>query len=184
MMAGKIFGWVSVALWVLLVVGAICVTATLANATERRHVVHHHYRHHVVRHHVRHVVHRHVHRRIVVAAPSVFFSGGLVEQARAYLGETAAQVGVRRSLWCAAFMNKLLNGGTHSDLAASYAHYGRPASAGCVGCIAVTSRRGGGHVGVVTGWQGNNPVIVSGNHGRRVGEGVYPRTRVVSLRWP
>lgn len=50
-----------------------------------------------------------------------------------------------------------------------------------VGAIAVMSRRGGGHVGVVSGFDGRgNPIIVSGNHGKRVGEGVYPAGRVLA----
>ena len=50
-----------------------------------------------------------------------------------------------------------------------------------VGAIAVLSRRRGGHVGVVTGFAANgNPIIVSGNHGHRVGEGVYPKYRVIA----
>jgi hypothetical protein len=38
------------------------------------------------------------------------------------------------------------------------------------------------HVGVVSGFDDSgNPIIVSGNHGRRVGEGVYPRSRVLAF---
>jgi hypothetical protein len=40
-------------------------------------------------------------------------------------------------------------------------------------------RRGGGHVGVVSGIDPNgNPIIVSGNHNRTVAEAVYPRGRI------
>lgn len=54
-----------------------------------------------------------------------------------------------------------------------------------VGAIAVLSRRGGGHVGVVTGFEANgDPIIISGNHGRRVGEGVYSKHRIVAYVLP
>jgi hypothetical protein len=38
----------------------------------------------------------------------------------------------------------------------------------------------GGHVGIVTGFEGNNPIIVSGNHNRLVREGVYPARLVIA----
>ena len=47
------------------------------------------------------------------------------------------------------------------------------------------SRRGGGHVGVVSGLDGNgNPIIISGNHGHRVAESVYPRGRIYAYVMP
>jgi len=75
--------------------------------------------------------------------------------------------------------------GTHSDLAFSFAHYGHEVSGPEVGAIAVMGRRGGGHVGIVTGTDGHgNPIIVSGNHGNRVREAVYPRHRIITFRKP
>lgn len=54
-----------------------------------------------------------------------------------------------------------------------------------VGAIAVIGRRGGGHVGVVSGIDSNgNPIVVSGNHNRTVAESVYPRSRVVAYVVP
>ena len=48
-----------------------------------------------------------------------------------------------------------------------------------VGAIAVLGRRGGGHVGVVSGVDPNgNPIIVSGNHNHTVAEAVYPASRI------
>jgi hypothetical protein len=45
--------------------------------------------------------------------------------------------------------------------------------------------RRGGHVGVVSGIDPNgNPIIISGNHGHRVGEGVYPRGRIYAYVMP
>lgn len=111
-------------------------------------------------------------------------SFGLVGRARAHLGQTAAQVGVRRTLWCAAFVNSLLGGGTGSNFAGSFSTYGSPAPEGCVGCLAVSRRKGGGHVGIVSGWNGRNPILISGNCSRKVCEGEYPRSRIYALRWP
>jgi hypothetical protein len=46
-------------------------------------------------------------------------------------------------------------------------------------------RRGGGHVGVVSGIDANgNPIIVSGNHNHTVAESVYPRSRISAYVLP
>lgn len=43
----------------------------------------------------------------------------------------------------------------------------------------------GGHVGVVSGIdKSGNPIIISGNHGHRVGEAAYPRGRVIAYVMP
>lgn len=110
-------------------------------------------------------------------------SSDLIARASADLGKSAYEVGVRPTLWCAAWLNKKLGGGTRSDLARSYVTYGRPAAPGCIGCIAVLTRgKRGGHVGIVKGWNGPNPILISGNHGRRVGIGEYSSRRIVALR--
>lgn len=112
--------------------------------------------------------------------------GSLASRARAHMGATARDLGLPGRAWCADFMNKITGGGTGSRLARSYASYGRPAAYGCVDCIVVLTRgrRGNaGHVGVVTGYDARgNLIIVSGNHNRRVGEGVYSKRRVIALR--
>jgi GTP-binding protein len=49
---------------------------------------------------------------------------------------------------------------------------------------AVTKRKGGHHVGIVKGYdQKGNPIMISGNHNRRVGVGVYARNRVIAYRY-
>ena len=59
--------------------------------------------------------------------------------------------------------------GTGSDMARSFASYGQRVSGPQVGAIAVMGRRGGGHVGVVSGIDAQgNPIVVSGNNGNRV----------------
>jgi uncharacterized protein (TIGR02594 family) len=73
--------------------------------------------------------------------------------------------------------------GTGSDMARSFASL--PHTDMHVGAIAVMSRRGGGHVGVVSGIDASgNPIIISGNHGRHVREAVYPRGRIYAFVVP
>ena len=96
----------------------------------------------------------------------------------------------KRSLWCADFMNLVLSQSgmksSQSSMARSFASYGRRLSGPQIGAIAVLSRgKRGGHVGIVKGIDARgNPIIISGNHGRRVGEGTYPRHRVIAYVWP
>lgn len=66
------------------------------------------------------------------------------------------------------------------NLAKAYASYGTRVSGPQVGAIAVMGRRGGGHVGVVSGVDPNsNPIVVSGNH-----EFVYPAGRISAYVLP
>ena len=114
-------------------------------------------------------------------------SPSLVSEARKYMGTNPT---ARKKLWCATFMNMVLAkagyAGTNSDAAKSFAYYGRRVSEPRVGAIAVLSRgKRGGHVGVVSGIDKNgNPIIISGNHNKRVGEAAYPRKRVIAYVMP
>lgn len=120
---------------------------------------------------------------------SASFGGGsgIVAEARRYLGGNPT--GMSR-LWCAAFMNLVLQRtgktGTGSNMASSFARYGTRVSGPQVGAIAVMSRgKRGGHVGVVSGIDSNgNPIIISGNHGRRVAESTYSRGRIYAYVMP
>jgi uncharacterized protein (TIGR02594 family) len=111
----------------------------------------------------------------------------LVREARRYMGTNPTR---RSRLWCATFMNMVLAkagySGTNSDAAKSFASYGHRVAEPEVGAIAVLTRGNrGGHVGVVSGVdQQGNPIIISGNHGHQVGEGVYPRSRVIAYVIP
>ncbi|MCF8476522.1 MAG: TIGR02594 family protein, partial [Pseudolabrys sp.] len=111
----------------------------------------------------------------------------LVKEARKYMGTNPTD---RKRLWCATFMNMVLAktgyAGTNSDAAKSFAQYGHRISKPKVGAIAVLTRgKRGGHVGVVSGIDANgNPIIISGNHGRKVGEAIYPRSRVIAYVMP
>lgn len=111
----------------------------------------------------------------------------LVAEARKYMGTNPTD---RKRLWCATFMNMVLAkagySGTNSDAAKSFAQYGRRISEPRVGAIAVLTRgKKGGHVGVVSGIDANgNPIIISGNHNKRVGEATYARSRVIAYVMP
>ena len=109
-------------------------------------------------------------------------TGDLIVKASRYIGANARQLGLPPTLWCADFMNMLV-GGTDRR-AISYASRGTKAQHGCVNCVAVTTRRGGAHVGVVSGYdENNNPIIVSGNHNRRVGVAAYDKRRIIAYRY-
>lgn len=108
----------------------------------------------------------------------------LLAKARAYLGTNPTG---RGSLWCAAFMamiapraaRRVKNPNWARDWAAL------PHVPPQVGAIAVLSRGRGGHVGVVSGFDGRgNPKVISGNHNNVVGEGVYPKSRVIAYVSP
>ncbi len=107
--------------------------------------------------------------------------------ARGYMGTNPTK---RRSLWCADFMNLVLERsgmkGTSSSMAVSFASYGQRISGPRVGAIAVISRgRGASHVGIVTGVDASgNPMIISGNHNNTVAEAPYPARRVIAYVWP
>jgi uncharacterized protein (TIGR02594 family) len=113
-------------------------------------------------------------------------SSDVVAEARRYVGGNPTS---RRSLWCARFMNMVLqrsgHRGTGSDMASSFAHYGQRVAGPQVGAIAVMVRRGGGHVGVVSGIDAHgNPILVSGNNRNRVVEAPVPRRRIYSYVVP
>ena len=124
------------------------------------------------------------------AAPHATMAGiggsDLVSEARRYLGGNPTG---KSSLWCGNFMNLVLertgHGRSNSNLARSFASYGTRVSGPQVGAIAVMSRRGGGHVGVVSGIDAKgNVIVVSGNHNRRVAESTYPRSRIYAYVMP
>ena len=112
---------------------------------------------------------------------------GLVSEARRYLGGNPTG---RGSLWCARFMNMVLektgHHGTGSDMANSFARYGTRVSGPQVGAIAVMSRGGrGGHVGIITGVDAQgNPIMISGNSGNRVREAPVSRGRIYAYVMP
>ena len=115
-----------------------------------------------------------------------FGSSSLVSEARRYLGGNPTG---RGSLWCARFTNMVLertgHRGTGSDMARSFANYGQRISGPQVGAIAVMGRRGGGHVGIITGVDAQgNPIMISGNNGNRVREAPVSRGRIYAYVMP
>jgi len=194
---------------------AIAVSATPASARSH-HGASRYQGHHASRHHISHR-HAYRHRRHMVrpsgwddgtaqmqlrgfantqasmssgaasetASPG-FGSSDVVAEARRYIGGNPTG---RASLWCARFMNMVLqrsgHQGTGSDMARSFASYGQRVSGPQVGAIAVMGRRGGGHVGVVSGIDANgNPILVSGNNRNRVVEAPISRGRIYAYVMP
>ena len=187
---------------------AMVALATPASARSHHHGAGRHARAHHHHHHIRHYRHRHHGRHLARASrigpgieqaraqalaeasdsPAAGFGlpSNVVSEARRYIGGNPTG---RGSLSCARFMNMVLQHtgmrGTGSDMASSFAHYGQRVSGPQIGAIAVMGRRGGGHVGVVSGIDASgNPIVVSGNHGHRVGESVYPRGRIYAYVMP
>jgi uncharacterized protein (TIGR02594 family) len=174
----------------------------------RRHQIYRHDRH-IVYHHYRHIVRVSRWERGVAqmqargfadsnasiasgiaarrpAASSGFNSSDVVAEARRYIGGNPT---ARRSLWCARFMNMVLersgHHGTGSDMASSFTSYGQRVSGPQIGAIAVMGRRGGGHVGVVSGIDAaGNPILVSGNNRNRVVEAPVSRGRIYAYVMP
>jgi uncharacterized protein (TIGR02594 family) len=174
---------------------AIASPASARSHHGARHHGHHGSHHHFSRHHHHHHYRHHARLGLVNATASIasadsvsptFSSSNIVAEARRYIGGNPTG---RGSLWCARFMNMVLERsglhGTGSDMASSFARYGQRISGPQVGAIAVMGRRGGGHVGVVSGIDAKgNPIVVSGNHGHRVAESVYPRGRIYAYVMP
>jgi uncharacterized protein (TIGR02594 family) len=109
----------------------------------------------------------------------------LVAEARRYLGTNPTG---RKDLWCGAFVDLVLKrlgykGG--GNLASAYARYGKRVPGPQIGAIAVMTRNGGGHVGIVSGFDSKGrPIIISGNYRRSVAESVYPGGRIYAYVIP
>ena len=185
---------------------ALCSAAIVALATPAsarphhgasRHTHAHYSKHHAKKHYGHRTRHyarrgRHAAAAAVEALTSQGFGGfggsSLVAEARRYIG--SGNPTSRARLWCARFMNMVLersgHKGTGSDMARSFANYGQRISGPQVGAIAVMSRgRRGGHVGIVSGIDAKgNPIVISGNHGHRVAEATYSRGRVYAYVMP
>jgi uncharacterized protein (TIGR02594 family) len=121
-----------------------------------------------------------------MATPGITGSSNVVAEARRYIGGNPTG---RGSLWCARFMNMVLQHsgyhGTGSDMASSFASYGQRVSGPQVGAIAVMGRRGGGHVGIITGIDAQgDPIMISGNNGNRVREAPISRGRIYAYVMP
>lgn len=125
--------------------------------------------------------HRWARRRRYARAP-LDIRTPLERVAMAYVGRSRFTRYARA--WCADAMNAWLHKagyhGTGSGAAISFARYGRSARREEIGSIAVLRH----HVGIVVGRTRRGPVLLSGNHGHRVGIGVYPAYRIIAYRAP
>lgn len=121
-----------------------------------------------------------------------FWSGGggdLVEIARRHIDKRARDLSLPRSLWCGDFTNLVRREAglppVPSRLARDQVKGGTRIAAPKVGAIVVLSRgrsRSAGHTGIVSGvTPDGDPVVISGNHGGKVAEAVYPKSRVVAF---
>ena len=112
-------------------------------------------------------------------------------EALKWVGATSRQVGVPYpDLWCADFINFILrrtgHPTTNSRAAKSFLDYGKRIDTPRVGAIVVLVRgSNGGHVGIVRGTDGaGNIIVISGNHGNKVSESAYPKSRVLGYVVP
>ena len=112
-------------------------------------------------------------------------------EALKWVGATSRQVGVPYpDLWCADFINFILrrtgHATTNSRAAKSFLDYGKRIDSPRVGAIVVLQRgRDNGHVGIVRGTDGaGNIIVISGNHGNKVWESPYPKSRVLGYVIP
>lgn len=135
------------------------------------------------RHHFRGPIHNGYSQAPDYSAPQQAYGQGgtLLSRMESAIGATAYQLGVRPTLWCAAILNKFLHGGTHSDEAFSYLHYGR-STYPHPGAVAVMGRRGGGHVAVVERVTGGRVEMISGNYAGRVARESRPINSIISFR--
>lgn len=104
----------------------------------------------------------------------------LIKTARQYLGTNPTGW---HSLWCGKFMSMIAPQAAkripNPNIARNWAKL--PHTTARIGAILITSRYGGGHVGVVIGFDKyGNPITISGNHGHKVGIGKYAKNRILA----
>jgi len=83
-------------------------------------------------------------------------------------------------IWCGRFLATTLEAAGHrggGNLAVGYKDYGKPTHAQ-VGAIAVLPH----HVGLVTASGPDYVVLLSGNHGHKVGVGRYASGKIIAYR--
>lgn len=114
-------------------------------------------------------------------APTADWTSGWVE----------TSIGARRpdgcpSMWCGCWLARKLGLNDRGLwVARNWAYIGTKLSGPEVGAVAVMTRGGGGHVGIIQGVEPNgNLIILSGNHNNRVDVGSYSRHRVIAYRMP
>lgn len=111
-----------------------------------------------------------------------------LDEAIRFIEAGPSEVGVRKTLWCAAGVNKFLKNTKHkttgSDRADSFEKYGKKTVAK-PGAIAVMRRKGGGgHVAIVVKDLGSKVLTVSPNYSNRVKYATYNKSEIYAYRWP
>lgn len=139
--------------------------------------------------HVAHTRNRAVRSKVNIRAPMDIRSAPqIVAEARRWIGASARQMGVPRSLWCADATNVWLRKSGHRAVASRRARdmvqAGRRISRPVPGAIAIFARGRGGHVGIIERVEGNRLIIISGNHGNRVARGTYHTARAIAFVQP
>lgn len=91
--------------------------------------------------------------------------------------------------WCAAFVGAMLERtcirSTRFESAKSYLEWGEPLQTPALGCVAVLTRDGGGHVGFVVGRAPNGDLmLLGGNQSDQVCIRAFALSRVTGYRWP
>lgn len=93
--------------------------------------------------------------------------------------------------WCAAFVGACLErageASTRSLMARSYLRWGEKIEHARYGALAVLARGsdpGAGHIGFLVGETPQHVVLLGGNQGDAVSVAAYPKTRLLSIRWP
>ena len=131
------------------------------------------------RHRVHRVSYHHHINRLggTVRLPQAVSSDRLVNEASRYMGGNPT--GWAR-VWCGKFAElvvRAVGGKIPPNPAVARSWASLPRTSPRIGAIAVMPH----HVGFVSGFDGRgNPIIVSGNHGHRVGVGVYSRSRIIA----
>lgn len=126
--------------------------------------------------------------RVVRAAGVLRPSSDLVAEASRWIGASSRQMGVPSTLWCMDGLQVWLRRAGYRTVASRRAidavRLGPRLRAPQIGALAVTTRRGGNHVGVITEIESGGVVMISANHGRRVGVGFYSDRRIVAIVQP
>ena len=110
---------------------------------------------------------------------------------RYYADVGHAQITNDETAWCAAFLGSCLEraglASTRSLMARSYLTWGEPLGEFRTGAIAVLSRTADptlGHAGFLIGETADSIILLGGNQSDAVTVEVFPRSRLLGLRWP
>lgn len=90
--------------------------------------------------------------------------------------------------WCASFVSWCLEKSnirsTRSARAKSYATWGSKLDSPKLGCIAVFTRTGGGHVAFFVSESATHVKVLGGNQGNKVSIASYSKANLIGYRWP